>query len=76
MKVLTVVGNRPQFVKAAPLSVALRDAGLAEVVVPVLPRVDDHLGEPGVAEGNGERRRLDELRSVADDGQDLHAIGC
>jgi UDP-N-acetylglucosamine 2-epimerase len=33
VKVLTVVGNRPQFVKAAPLSVALREAGLEEVVV-------------------------------------------
>ena len=33
MRVITVVGNRPQFVKAAPLSVALRDAGIEEVVV-------------------------------------------
>ena len=33
MKVVTVVGNRPQFVKAAPLSVAFREAGLDEVVV-------------------------------------------
>ena len=33
MKVLTVVGNRPQFIKSAPLSVALREAGVEEVVV-------------------------------------------
>ena len=33
MKVFTVVGNRPQFIKAAPLSAALRDAGVEEVVL-------------------------------------------
>jgi UDP-GlcNAc3NAcA epimerase len=33
MRVLSVVGNRPQFIKSGPLSVALRDAGIAEVVV-------------------------------------------
>ena len=33
MRVLSVVGNRPQFIKSAPLSVALRQAGIDEVVV-------------------------------------------
>jgi UDP-GlcNAc3NAcA epimerase len=33
MRVLSVVGNRPQFIKSGPLSVALRDAGIDEVVL-------------------------------------------
>ncbi|HKG43213.1 MAG TPA: UDP-N-acetylglucosamine 2-epimerase (non-hydrolyzing) [Gaiellaceae bacterium] len=33
MKVFSVVGNRPQFVKAAPTSVALRERGIDEVVL-------------------------------------------
>jgi len=31
VRVLTVVGNRPQFIKAVPLSLALREAGIEEV---------------------------------------------
>jgi UDP-GlcNAc3NAcA epimerase len=33
MRVLTVVGNRPQFVKSAPLSLAFREAGIDESVL-------------------------------------------
>ena len=33
MKVLSVVGNRPQFIKSAPLSVALRERGIEEVML-------------------------------------------
>ena len=33
MRLLTVVGNRPQFIKSAPLSAALREEGIEEIVV-------------------------------------------
>ena len=33
MKVLSVVGNRPQFIKSGPLSLALRERGVEEVVL-------------------------------------------
>ena len=32
VRILTVVGNRPQFIKAAPLSAALREQGIEEIV--------------------------------------------
>jgi UDP-GlcNAc3NAcA epimerase len=33
VRVLSVVGNRPQFIKSGPVSLALREAGIAEVVL-------------------------------------------
>src|ERR671935_2579347 len=33
MRVFSVVGNRPQFIKSAALSVALREAGVDEIVL-------------------------------------------
>ncbi len=33
MKIFTVVGNRPQFIKSGPVSAALRDGGIEEVVL-------------------------------------------
>src|SRR6266511_3566337 len=45
MKVLSVVGNRPQFVKSAPTSVALREAGIDEVVVHTGQHYDRELSQ-------------------------------
>src|SRR6266536_1488690 len=45
MKVLSVVGNRPQFVKSAPLSLALRDAGIDEVVLHTGQHYDPELSQ-------------------------------
>jgi UDP-N-acetylglucosamine 2-epimerase len=45
VKALTVVGNRPQFVKSAPLALALREAGIAEVVVHTGQHYDRELSE-------------------------------
>ncbi len=55
MRVVTVVGNRPQFVKAAPLAEALRAAGIDEAVVHTGQHWDDELSrvffeELGLAE--------------------------
>jgi UDP-GlcNAc3NAcA epimerase len=45
VKVLSVVGNRPQFIKSAPLSVALRERGIDEVVVHTGQHYDRELSE-------------------------------
>src|SRR5437867_1351038 len=61
MKVLSVVGNRPQFIKPAPLSVALRDHGIEEVVLHTGQHYDRELSQVFFDElGLGEPRyRLD-----------------
>ncbi|HLF68771.1 MAG TPA: UDP-N-acetylglucosamine 2-epimerase (non-hydrolyzing) [Gaiellaceae bacterium] len=45
MKIVTVVGNRPQFVKSAPVSATLRGAGIEEVVVHTGQHYDRELSE-------------------------------
>ena len=45
MKVLSVVGNRPQFIKSAPLSVALREHGIEEVVLHTGQHYDRELSQ-------------------------------
>ena len=45
MKVLSVVGNRPQFIKSGPLSVALREAGIQEVVLHTGQHYDRELSD-------------------------------
>jgi UDP-N-acetylglucosamine 2-epimerase len=65
MKVVTVVGNRPQFVKAAPLSVALRAAGIDEVMVHTGQHWDDELSQVFIDElGLGEPEYRLDLRTA------------
>ena len=45
MRVLSVVGNRPQFVKSAPLSEAFRNAGIDEVVLHTGQHYDPELSQ-------------------------------
>jgi UDP-N-acetylglucosamine 2-epimerase len=45
VRVLSVVGNRPQFIKSGPVSVALREAGLDEVVLHTGQHWDRELSE-------------------------------
>jgi UDP-N-acetylglucosamine 2-epimerase len=45
VKVLSVVGNRPQFIKSAPLSEALREQGIEEVVLHTGQHYDQELSQ-------------------------------
>src|SRR5919202_1238391 len=45
MRVLSVVGNRPQFIKSAPLSLALREEGIDEVVLHTGQHYDPELSD-------------------------------
>jgi UDP-GlcNAc3NAcA epimerase len=50
VKILSVVGNRPQFIKSAPLSIALRGVGIDEVVLHTGQHYDRELSEVFVEE--------------------------
>ena len=45
MKVFSIVGNRPQFIKSGPMSLALRDRGVEEIVVHTGQHYDRELSE-------------------------------
>jgi UDP-N-acetylglucosamine 2-epimerase len=45
MRVLSVVGNRPQFIKSGPLSVALREADVEEIVLHTGQHYDRELSD-------------------------------
>jgi UDP-GlcNAc3NAcA epimerase len=65
VKVFSVVGNRPQFIKAAPTSVALRERGLDEVVLHTGQHYDPELSQVFFEElGLEESRYALDLRSA------------
>ncbi|HSB38589.1 MAG TPA: UDP-N-acetylglucosamine 2-epimerase (non-hydrolyzing) [Gaiellaceae bacterium] len=74
MKVFSVVGNRPQFIKAAPTSVALRERGIDEVVLHTGQHYDPELSQVFFEELElAEPRHALDLRT-ADTGQMRAAI--
>ena len=74
MRIATVVGNRPQFVKAAAVSGPLRERH-EEILIHTGQHHDDELsavffeelGTPGARPRLGDRRRLQQLAARADD---------
>ncbi len=65
MKVFSVVGNRPQFIKAAPTSVALRERGIEEIVVHTGQHYDPELSQVFFEElGLAEPRYALDLRTA------------
>src|SRR5262245_49665459 len=65
MRILSVVGNRPQFIKSAPLSLALRAAGIEEIVVHTGQHYDHELSEIFYEElGLAEPRHSLDLRTA------------
>lgn len=70
MLVVTVVGNRPQFVKSAPLSLAFRSAGIDEVVAHTGQHWDPEMSQVFFDElGLPEPRYRLDLRTA-----DIHAM--
>jgi UDP-GlcNAc3NAcA epimerase len=68
MRVLTVVGNRPQFIKSAPLSAAFRAAGIEEVSLHTGQHYDAQLSQVFYDElGLPEPRYSLDSRSAAPD---------
>jgi UDP-GlcNAc3NAcA epimerase len=60
VRVVSVVGNRPQFIKSAPLSAALRDAGIEETVLHTGQHYDPELSQVFFEElGLDEAQNLD-----------------
>src|SRR4029078_5853645 len=69
-KVLSVVGNRPQFIKSGPVSEALRDAGIDEVVVHTGQHYDHGLSQVFFDElGLGEPRYRLEVGGLGGGGE-------